>query len=181
MLRFLAEKALERFSRRYDYDVSYMRAMLAISPGAFMKFANVTKLAMHRESAPAEAVYAAKLVGALFEDCGPCTQLVVNIAREAGVDSAQIEAVLRRELDAMSPDTALGFRFAEAIVLRLPNDDEIRDAVRMAWGEKGVIDLTLALQVGRLFPMIKSGLGYAKECRRVRIGDRPVDVVKRAA
>lgn len=181
MLSFFANKALDRFSSRFDYDVTYMRAMLAISPNAFMKFANITKLATHRESAPMEAAYAAKLVGALVEDCGPCTQLVVNMARAERVDATQIEAVLRRDVGAMSPNTALGFRFAEAIAFRLPNEDETRDAVRDAWGDKGVLDLTLALQVGRLFPMIKAGLGYAKECRRVTVGDHPVEVVKRAA
>lgn len=181
MLSFFANRALHAFSNRYDYDVSYMRAMLAASPNAFMKFANMTKLATHRESAPKEAVYAAKLVGALIEDCGPCTQLVVNMAREARVDAGQIEAVLRRDVAAMSPDTALGFRFAEAVAYRLPGEDDARDAVRAAWGEKGVVDLTFAVQISRIFPMVKAGLGYAKECRRVSVGSHPVDVVKRAA
>jgi hypothetical protein len=46
---------------------------------------------------------------------------------------------------------------------------------------KGVIDLTLALQMGRVFPMVKAGLGYAKECRRVRVDGDHVDVVGQAA
>jgi hypothetical protein len=44
-----------------------------------------------------------------------------------------------------------------------------------------VIDLTLALQMGRMFPMVKAGLGYAKECRRVTVDGHHVDVVKQAA
>ena len=56
-----------------------------------------------------------------------------------------------------------------------------RDAVRAQWGQKGVIDLTLALQMGRMFPMVKAGLGYAKECRRVTVDGNNVDVVKQAA
>ena len=60
-------------------------------------------------------------------------------------------------------------------------EDEFRDAVRAEWGQKGVIDLTLALQMGRMFPMVKAGLGYAKECRRVAVGGNNVDVVKQAA
>jgi hypothetical protein len=181
MIRFFANRVLDAFARRYDYDVSYMRTMLTVSPRAFMKFAKLTRLAAHRESAPAEAIYAAKLVGALTEDCGPCTQLVVNMAQEAHVDAWQIEAVLRRNVDALSADAALGFRFAEAVACRLPGADEARDAVRRAWGDKGLIDLTLALQVGRLFPMVKAGLGYTRECRRIRVGSHPVDVVRRAA
>ena len=48
-------------------------------------------------------------------------------------------------------------------------------------GRKGVVDLTLALQLGRMFPMVKAGLGYAKECRRVTVDGQNVDVVKQAA
>jgi hypothetical protein len=51
----------------------------------------------------------------------------------------------------------------------------------MAWGEKGVIDLTFSLQLGRMFPMVKAGLGFAKECRRVTVGDKAVDVAPLAA
>ena len=93
----------------------------------------------------------------------------------------QIEAVLRREPRAMNSDTVLGFRFADAVARRCGEDDEYRDAVRAQWGEKGVIDLTMALQMGRMFPMVKAGLGYARECRRVTVSGRDVDVVKQAA
>ncbi len=48
-------------------------------------------------------------------------------------------------------------------------------------GQKGVIDLTMALQMGRMFPMVKAGPGYAKECRRVIVDEHNVDVVKQAA
>ena len=75
-----------------------------------------------------------------------------------------------------------GFRFADAVARRSADEeDEFRDAVRAQWGQKGVIDLTLALQMGRMFPMVKAGLGYAKECRRVTVDGNNVDVVKQAA
>lgn len=181
MLRAIARNRLRAWSARYGYDASYMEHILDISPEAFFKFAKILGVAQHREAAPIDACYAAKLVGALAEDCGPCTQLVVNMAREGGVESTQIEAVLRRDLHAMNDDTALGFRFAEAVVARDANEGALRESVRAAWGEKAVIDLTLALQIGRIFPMVKAGLGYAKECRRVTVGEKPVDVIKRAA
>jgi hypothetical protein len=81
----------------------------------------------------------------------------------------------------MNDATTLGFRFADAVVRRSADDEEFRDAVRAQWGQKGVIDLTLALQLGRMFPMVKGGLGYAKECRRVTVDGHNVDVVKQAA
>jgi hypothetical protein len=103
------------------------------------------------------------------------------MALEAGMPKDQIEAVLRRDLAPMNSATILGFRFADAVVRRSADDGEHRDAVRARWGEKGVIDLTMALQMGRMFPMVKSALGYSKECRRVTVSGQNVDVVKQVA
>ncbi len=181
MRQFFARRALKAFGARYGYDVTYMGHMLNVSPAAFFKFAALTKAALHREAAPKPAFYAAKIVGALAEDCGPCVQLAVDMAEEAGMSPTCIEAVLTRNRADMDVDTLLGFRFADALVRRAPEEDDAREVVRGQWGEAAVIDLTLATQVGRIFPMVKAGLGFSKTCRRVHIGDRRVDVVKAAA
>jgi hypothetical protein len=181
MRSWIARRTLRAFAKRYGYDVSYLQMMLDESPSAFFKFAPAMKASAHREAVPIEASFAAKIVGALAEDCGPCTQLVVDMALEAGMAKDQIEAVLRRDPRAMSDTTCLAFKFADAVARRSTDDEEFRDSVRAQWGEKGVIDLTLALQMGRIFPMVKAGLGYAKECRRVTVDGHNVDVVKQAA
>src|SRR5206468_1195573 len=101
---------------------------------------------------------------------------------EAGMAKDQIEAVLRRDVRAMNEATTLGFRFADAMVRRAAEaEDEFRDVVRAQWGQKGVIDLTLALQMGRMFPMVKAGLGYMPGSADVAVGGNNVDVVKQAA
>jgi hypothetical protein len=181
MRSWIARRMLRATSRRYGYDTGYLEMMLRESPTAFFKFVSVAKAATHREVVPVEASFAAKLVGALAEDCGPCTQLVADMALEAGMPEDQIEAVLRRDVGSMNSATILGFRFADAVARGSSGDDEHRGAVRARWGEKGVIDLTMALQMGRMFPMIKSALGYARECRRVTVSGHNVDVVKQAA
>ncbi len=181
MRSWIARRTLRAFAKRYGYDVSYLLMMLNESPAGFFKFAPLMKAVAHREAVPIDASFAAKIVGALAEDCGPCTQLVVDMALEAGMAKDQIEAVLRRDPRAMSDTTRLAFRFADAVARRSIDDEEFRDAVRDQWGPKGVIDLTMALQMGRIFPMVKAGLGYARECRRVTVDGHNVDVVKQAA
>lgn len=180
MRKFLARLFLDRFSARYDYDTSYMRAMLAVSPAAFFRFAALSRLARHREAAPKDAYYAAKLVGALREDCGPCTQLVVAMAREAGVADRDISAVLDRDMTNAGADAALGYRFADALTRGTDDLDAARDAVRASWGDAGVIDLTFGAQVSRLLPMVKQGLGHARQCERIRVGDRTISPRKAA-
>lgn len=181
MRSWIARRTLRGFAKRYGYDVSYLEMLLNESPAGFFRLAPLMKAAAHREAVPVEASFAAKIVGALAEDCGPCTQLVVDMALDAGMARDQIEAVLRREPRAMNEATTLGYRFADAVVRRSADDEEFRDAVRAQWGPKGVIDLTMALQLGRMFPMLKAGLGYARECRRVSVSGHNVDVVKQAA
>jgi hypothetical protein len=130
---------------------------------------------------PVDASFAAKITGAMAEDCGPCAQLVVDMALEAGMAKDQIEAVVRRDRKAMNAETALGFGFADAVAHRSPDEDDCREAVRTRWGDKGVIDLSMALQMGRTFPMMKAALGYARECRRVSVDGREINVIKQAA
>lgn len=181
MRKFIMHRVLRAFSKRYDYDASYLEMMLDEAPSAFFKFAKIAAVSRHRQVVPVEAYFAAKLVGALKEDCGPCVQLVVDMALEAGMPNTQVEAVLRGNVAAMTGPTAIAFRFAQAVAQRSLEEDEYRNVVRAEWSDKGVIELTLALTISRVFPMLKAGLGYARECRRVTVKGHNVDLVKQAA
>ena len=112
MRKFIARRMLRAFSKRYGYDTSYTEMVLKESPSAFFKLAPLMKASAHREVVPVEASFAAKITGALAEDCGPCTQLCIDMALEAGMAKDQIEAVLRRSPRAMTPEVLLGFQFA---------------------------------------------------------------------
>jgi hypothetical protein len=172
---------LKRMAQRFDYDVSYLLYLLDESPQAFWTFTRATAMSRHRERVPAEAAFTARLVATLSEDCGPCTQLLVRHATEAKMATEQIEAVLTPNAAAMNPAVALAYRYADAVLNRRPDAADAREAVRSHWGHKGLIDLALSMQGARLYPMMKDALGYAVECRRVRVEDRWVDVPKRAA
>jgi len=108
MRNWIARRMLRATRKRYGYDTSYLEMMLEQSPSAFFKFAHLMKAAGHREVVAVDACFAAKLVGALAEDCGPCTQLCVDMALAAGMAKDQIAAVLRRDARAMNSDTGLG-------------------------------------------------------------------------
>lgn len=177
----LSRRMVEWFGRAFDYDVSYMLAMLDTSPRAFNTFGKVTAMANHGEVVEPAPLYAAKLVGTVGEDCGPCTQLVAEKARRDGVPVDQIAAVLKGDASAMSEDVALAWRFAGAVLAASPDLDDLRETVRRRWGDKGVIDLTFALQGSRLYPMVKLGLGFAQECRQVTLDGQPLVVARQAA
>ncbi len=129
MLRWLIRRRLDAFEASYGYDASYLREMLDVSPRALMKFGEVMKLSEHNEGAPIDAWYAAKLAATMHEDCGPCTQLVVDMADRAGVSPAVVRAIVARNPDAMPSDAALAFRFAQATLAHDLGADPLRDEI----------------------------------------------------
>jgi hypothetical protein len=176
MRKWIHRILLRYLVRHYRYDIRYLEFVLDCAPGTYYRFFKVFALASRREGVPLNAFYAAKLVGARHEDCGPCTQLVTDMALAAGVSSKQVEAVLEYDVSSMHADTALAVRFATAVVEQSAALPAARAEVHRAWGDAGVVGLSFATQVGRLFPMLKGALGFAEQCQRITIGQRDIVV-----
>jgi hypothetical protein len=181
MLNALARKVIKRMERRYDYDMSYALYLLEKAPKAFRKFMRAAALSRHRERAPMEAACTVQLFATLYEDCGPCTQLVVRFAEESKMSADQIAAVLTGSASAMNCAVALAYRYADAVLNHRADVADAREAVRAQWGDKGLIDLAMSMQGARLYPMMKQALGFALQCQRVSVQGRWVDVTKKAA
>jgi hypothetical protein len=161
-------RVIDRFEKQYGYDATYMREILAASPSGFLKFTVAQVMNLHRENVAPEAWHAARIAAARHEDCGPCTQLVVNMALEAGIEPAIVRAVVARDFAAMSSDAALGVRLAEATLAHAPTDEWRAEIVRR-YGERGLISLAYAIAVPRIYPTIKRVLGHAHTCERVTV------------
>ncbi|MDQ0465162.1 hypothetical protein QO010_002946 [Caulobacter ginsengisoli] len=177
MLRAILKAAIGRFEKRYDYDVSYMRQLIDADPAAFQAFSAVQKLSSYRKGAPPAAIAAAGLIGTMAEDCGPCTQIGVKIAEEAGLPSRILKGILTGDEAAMGPDASLARRFALASLARdLEAADPLRDEVVRRWGEKGLAALALSMAAARVYPTVKYALGHGKACSKVRVADEDLVV-----
>ncbi|HEX4195930.1 MAG TPA: hypothetical protein VHZ26_00670 [Caulobacteraceae bacterium] len=173
MLRALFGRYLTGMERTWNYDASYMREVLAASPWTFLKFA-VIAMVTPRRDAPGEALAAAGLVGTLTEDCGPCTQIGVDMAAKRGVQPEILRAILAGDEAAMGADAALAYRFARAsLERRLEEADALRDEVIRRWGRKGLVALSLALTTARMYPTLKYAMGHGKACSRVTVAGAP--------
>jgi hypothetical protein len=168
MLRAILDRlAIRPFERTFAYDASYMRALLAASPLTFLKFSVLTIL-IPRGDAPAAALAAAGIAATLRDDCGPCTQISVDIAQRGGVDRAVLRAVLAADEAAMGEDAALAYRFARTSLDRdIEAADPLRDEIVRRWGEKALVAIALTITTGRMYPTLKYALGYGKACSKV--------------
>jgi hypothetical protein len=175
MLKFLLDRlAIRPFERRYDYDAGYLRALLAASPASFLKFGLLTGLTP-RQAAPAELLAAAGLVGVLREDCGPCTQIGVDMALENRVKRETLRAVLAGDRAAMGETARLGYDFARASLdRRLEAADTLRDEIARRFGERAVAAVALTIMTSRMYPTLKYALGYGKTCAKVTVAGEAV-------
>lgn len=174
MLRAILSRGLDGFERTWRYDASYMRLVLKVSPASLVKFALGTR-APDVRAAPGVALVAAGIVGTLAEDCGPCTQIAVDMATSHGVPPAILRAIVAGDEAAMGEIAALVWRFARASLARdMEACDPERDEIVRRWGEKGLVAISLSLTAARMYPTLKYALGYGKSCSKVVVAGEDI-------
>ncbi len=174
MIRLLAHRWLRAFSRRYDYDTAYMARMLESGPSVLLKYGALNLLASHRRGIPRAPWWTARIRAALWEDCGPCVQLVCNMALEDGLEPAVVAGIASADMAALDDDCALALRFTEAVLARAPDAEPMREQVRLRWGDDGLISLALTVSTTRVYPCVKHILGHGRACTRVQIAQRDI-------
>ncbi len=178
MIRWLLRRRIAAFERTWNYDSRYMHDVIDADPRALIAFGKVMGVSNYRKDIPVAPHFAAKIVGVMAEDCGPCTQLMVDMAERAGVDPAILRAVVRRDFAAMPYEVALAARFAEATLHHAPEADDLREEVVRLWGKRGLISLAFAIVSARIFPTLKYALGHGRACMRVTVGGEPQPVLR---
>ena len=175
MLRWFFRRKLNSEEQRLGASMDYLRHIVDVSPTAFLRFAATMPFANSRNVLPADAWFAAQLVALQREDCGPCVQIAVNLAREANVAAALIQAILAGDFASVSPEIRDVCEFTQAT---LDADEraclELRESLRARFSDRGLIELAYAIAASRIPPTIKRTLGYAKHCHEVRV-DIPAD------
>jgi hypothetical protein len=170
MFRWFLQRWVGKFERTWNYDAGYLHDLIAADPRAMMAFAKVQGLTKYRKDVPLAASCAAGIVAVMHEDCGPCTQLTIDMAEREGVDPAILRAVVARDYAAMPYQVALAARFTEATLRHAPQCDDLREEVVRQFGQRGLVSLAFAMVSARLFPTLKYALGHGKACTRVTVG-----------
>jgi hypothetical protein len=169
MLRWLIKRKLNAEEKKLGESVEYIRHIVDVSPGMFFRFASIMPFANSRKVLPRDAWFVASIAALQHEDCGTCLQIGVNLARQSGVDSNLIRAVLNGDYAAMPPDLADVIHFTQSVVSANEGDDALRETLRQRYGERGMIELSYAIASSRIPPTVKRALGYAKSCSLVPV------------
>ena len=174
MIRKFLHAQARKFARRYTYDTGYLHDLIEVSPGAAVALARLPKFYKYRGPEAGRAVWTGALLASTLEgDCGPCAQLAVDMALEGGADPAGLRACAEgrpREAGAMG----LGDRFAMAAIAADPETDRLGGEIESEFGRKTLASCAFAAASGRIYPVIKRGLGHGQACTRLDFGDGPV-------
>jgi len=156
---------LNDFSSAFDYDVTYLRELLDSSQPAYEAFAPVQGMSRHRAALPIDAHAVACVTAMLSEDCGPCTQLQLQMSVQAGVDRSVLKTLIESP-EALSPLLGDVYEHARAVAGDTATDDARLERLRAACGTAGLAELGLAVAGSRVYPTLKRALGHAKACHR---------------
>lgn len=174
MIRYAFNRGLLALKNRYQYDVRYQQHILQADLAAFIKFVGFQSMASHQAHIPAAPLYAARIRAIIEEDCGPCTQLTVDMALAAGVPWEIIQATIKLQRHTLPADIALVLRFTEQVLAHNPDVAELREEIRVLWGDKGLISLAFAISSYRVYPVLKYALGYGASCSRIQLNGQSV-------
>ncbi len=174
MIRWLCEKRLRAMEYEQGIPLAYLCQVLRVSPPHFLRLMKMMPLARFRRALPAEAYHLARIVTASHEDCGTCLPMEVRLAKQAGISAAVLHSVLDENPCSLSPELAEVYFFAEAVATGNGAEDEWREAILRRYGEVGLIELSLAITVCRVFPTVLHAMGYAAPCvpSNTRVGAR---------
>lgn len=178
MLKWYLRRQIAAFERTWNYDASYLRELIDADSRAMLAFGKLQAISRYREHVPPEAYCAAGIIAVMAEDCGPCTQLGIDMAERSGVDPVVLRAIIARDYAAMSCEVTLAARFTEATLQRTPEAEVLRDEVVRQFGKRGLIALAFAMLAARMYPTLKFALGHGRACTRLTIGGETQPVLR---
>jgi hypothetical protein len=120
MRKWLLRRWISKFERTWNYDANYLRELVDADPQAMLAFGKLQAISRYRRDVSAAAYCAAGLLAAMAEDCGPCTQLGIDMAERGGVKPEVLRAIVDRDFAVMTDEVALAVRFTEATLRRAP-------------------------------------------------------------
>lgn len=164
MYGMIVRHKIRTSEKRLGVSMDYLRDMYDHAPDAFWKFTKFMPAAQHRAKLPPAPYHVARLVATCHEDCGPCVQIVVNLAKEDGIEPAILTATLAGKVEQLPESLQDVYRFAEAVVTASGDEAEYRERLRKVFGEEAMVELALAIATCRVFPTLKRALGHAQSC-----------------
>ena len=173
----LAHSNIEKFANSFQYNADYMHEIAQTDLEAIVRFSLLEDLGDYRKQISTEAWYAAKLVGCISEDCGPCTQLVVTMAEKEGLDKTLLTNLIEGKRELLDSESRLFFDYALAVTTHDVQAETLRLKILNDFGPSAIISAGLAIITAKAYPLLKYATGHGQACVKIRIDgeEKPVN------
>lgn len=169
-------ESIGQFEAHYGYNADYIREIVTSSQEGAAAYQSALTISQMNQGVPAEAWFTAKIYAVKHEDCGPCLQLVIKMAEEAGVQVKTLEDTLIDNEAALSADASLGYRFAKATMAHDATLQDLREEILGRWGMQALVSLSFAIVSAKIFPTLRTAMGFGQSCQRVMVNGQPVTI-----
>jgi hypothetical protein len=180
VIRAILHAQLRKFEAAFGYDAAYMHEVVNASLKATWRFMSFERMSQHCEDVPKEAWFAARMAATLSEDCGPCTQIIVDKALRSGVAPGVLSSLLHGRSTVAGSDAAFGFRYGKAVADNSLDAVALSEEAKQRYGERGAVSLAFGVATARVYPALKRGLAHGATCRSLTVG-RETIVVQHSA
>lgn len=161
----LVHAHLRTFGELYDYDTTYLRDLVDLSPASYQRFAEAQPMAQPQQKLTREAHAVACIAVMQREDCGACAQLNLRMAVEAGVARELLQLLLDDPASLPGP-LADVYAHAAAVAQGDVADLERVDRLRRDLGDEGFGELAVTITGARIYPTLKRAMGTETHCRK---------------
>ncbi len=164
MLKSIAAFLIRRSETRIGVKLDYAHKIAQTDFGLLMRYNKIFGMIDPNTKVPAIAYHTARLRGAMAADCGTCVEAEINLAKLSNIAPDVIDTVLRGSYDQLSSELAAVAELTDATVRDRIDNSDARDHVISAYGDAGLIELSLAMNGAAMLPGIKRAMGYAVQC-----------------
>lgn len=155
---------INQFESHYDYDCTYMREMIEVSPDGFATFEAFLPMGRYAKATPVDVLWVAKLTSMRAEDCGGCVDLNIKMAKEAGIGDDVIDFIVKKGGKGLDDRLKRVYDFSLAVTINKPVPSELREYMHKTYSPEVMVELALAIASTKVYPAIKRTLGYANSC-----------------
>ncbi|MEN8144768.1 MAG: hypothetical protein ABFS14_07435 [Gemmatimonadota bacterium] len=163
MKHFILNRFVDRQERFLGVELPYMRQVVTSAPSAMLPIGLFIPASSYGRHVPSDVLNIIRLSATKAQDCGECMQIAVNHSLKAGMSPELLRAAIHGRVDDLSGPLADAFLFGQGVASGLDVTTE-REVLRDHFGERGVIEASLAASTSLLFPALKRGMGFALAC-----------------
>lgn len=163
MLKKVINYILSINEKRIGVKLDYARKIVSVDNRLFMRYGKIFGFLDPRKNLSIDAYHAARICGALSADCGSCVEAEINLAKNSGLSDEFINHILAKDFSHFSDDIVAVVELSSAVT-NFQDAPDARERIIKYYGEKGLIELSFAMNGAALLPGIKRAMGYATSC-----------------